>query len=395
MAEDAQDSQLLSNEELEKIELPNIIFIDVLKTISGLFEPNTRISTKALFKDGSTALQIDKKYFEQVFRTFLDESPKQQAAVFAKAGLAIRQIDKGWWEITDFDGEAENAAKDSKDSAEELQALSEAEKTLLDLIPPDGSTIGNYTLIDRFQEAIKAKTGEAPPEEEYWKARNRLIAEGVINKGRGKGGSVYRSSEALDTQDQHQSSTGTATEDAEEGQVGRDSAERRLYEPFKKYLDFWANDNGLENRIIHQTSDGGGKKTGGKWTRPDFVVFSRRVFEFVHGAFFELITFEIKPQGGDRIESVFETAAHARFSNRSFLAIHQPAGRPDTAEFRRIEDECRRLGLGLIIFRSPESVESYEILVDAEHRIPDPEHMDQFIKAQMEKVHSNIRQMLR
>lgn len=71
--------------------------------------------------------------------------------------------------------------------------------TILELVPADGSTIGNKAL----QEALTEKLGGSFPEEDYWAARDALIAKGVLAKGRGRGGSVYRTDPAsLELQEQ-------------------------------------------------------------------------------------------------------------------------------------------------------------------------------------------------
>lgn len=58
---------------------------------------------------------------------------------------------------------------------------------VLSLIPEDGSTIGNRALIARLREDLPDLT-----DEDYHEVRDQLIAEGVLAKGRGQGGSVAR-----------------------------------------------------------------------------------------------------------------------------------------------------------------------------------------------------------
>lgn len=58
---------------------------------------------------------------------------------------------------------------------------------VLSLIPEDGSTIGNRALIARLREDLPDLT-----DEDYHAVRDQLIAEGVLAKGRGQGGSVAR-----------------------------------------------------------------------------------------------------------------------------------------------------------------------------------------------------------
>ena len=86
-----------------------------------------------------------------------------------------------------------------------------------------------------------------------------------------------------------------------------------------------------------------------------------------------------------RIEGVFETAAHSRFSHKSYLLIYTPSGRPNTKDFDRVERECERFGLGLITFQDPSDWESYETIQEAERRNPDPADVNDFISTQVGK----------
>jgi hypothetical protein len=53
---------------------------------------------------------------------------------------------------------------------------------MLDLIPIDGTPMGNVTLIQKLGWA----------EEKYWRVRSTLLEDGSLERGRGKGGSVRR-----------------------------------------------------------------------------------------------------------------------------------------------------------------------------------------------------------
>lgn len=62
---------------------------------------------------------------------------------------------------------------------------------LLTLVPTDGSTIGN-TALWRAMEARLATTGQPVTQEDYWQVQAALVAQGVLVKGQGRGGSVRR-----------------------------------------------------------------------------------------------------------------------------------------------------------------------------------------------------------
>jgi len=64
---------------------------------------------------------------------------------------------------------------------------------ILQHVPEDGSSIGNKTLLARLAQAAGADVAE----EDYWRVRDGLIAEGVLASGRGRGGSVLRPSQTM------------------------------------------------------------------------------------------------------------------------------------------------------------------------------------------------------
>lgn len=68
--------------------------------------------------------------------------------------------------------------------SKDVQALREL---ILQLIPDDGSTIGNQALIDELQDYMPGLT-----DAEYHAAKDALVVEGMLKKGRGRGGSVSR-----------------------------------------------------------------------------------------------------------------------------------------------------------------------------------------------------------
>ena len=126
---------------------------------------------------------------------------------------------------------------------------------LLSLIPEDGATIGNKMLMHKL-----APKGISV--EEYWEIRNELITEGILSKGRGMGGSVFRTDKP--------ETTATTKPSAK-----KFPKEKDLYKPFEAVLkQFWLGDNGLspDRCAVEITAQQGGRTTGGKWTRPDISI---------------------------------------------------------------------------------------------------------------------------
>ncbi|WP_374474610.1 site-specific DNA-methyltransferase [Zoogloea sp.] len=62
-------------------------------------------------------------------------------------------------------------------------------KALLSIVPADGSAIGNTALRREVESALAAK-GLESTEDDYWQVQAELVAEGVLVKGAGRGGSV-------------------------------------------------------------------------------------------------------------------------------------------------------------------------------------------------------------
>ena len=68
-------------------------------------------------------------------------------------------------------------------------------EVLLDLVPADGTPIGNQLLRQQFIEAARSKAHKAS-EAQFDALREALVAEGVLAKGKGRGGSVRRTTPA-------------------------------------------------------------------------------------------------------------------------------------------------------------------------------------------------------
>ncbi len=243
---------------------------------------------------------------------------------------------------------------------------------LFGLVPKDGTSIGNVTLLERLRKKAKQDLKFDLTDDAYWEVRNALIEQGVIDKGRGRGGSEYR---VKDVQAKQTEETKAKIKETE------------LYSIVSQYIQkTWVKDNGISQFVLERTASQGKRKTGGKWTRPDFALIALKSFPYIPGKVLELITFEVKPQDEYGIEAVFETAAHSRFSNKSYLLIHlSTLPDKDTEEFQRVERECERFGLGLITFTDPQNWNTYETVQEPERKNPDPADVNSFISTQISK----------
>jgi hypothetical protein len=239
---------------------------------------------------------------------------------------------------------------------------------LLNALPPDGTSRGNRALA----RELKWKP------DLYLKIRDDLVTEGKVQVGRGRGGSVRLTKPTPVVGKKKQK---TAIQQAAKPTRG---AERKLYPDFLKSLHTWAEAQGWTDKLVQQTSDQGSKATGGKYTRPDFVVVGIKKYEYTPGLVRDVETFEVKPLGA-LIDGVFEAAAHSRAATRSYLALQVAPDSPTEDQLARFEAECQRFGVGLITFTDPGDYENWTFLVDPVRTEPDPELLEQFVRDQMNK----------
>src|SRR5579871_3864535 len=161
------------------------------------------------------------------------------------------------------------------------------ERQLLEKIPTDGTGVGNTRLIRDL----------GWQEQDYWDVRNRLVDRGVLEVGRGRGGSVRRvttTAPVAPTLTVSPDAKGASPE-AEPSTAGR-NREAELYEPIAKVLDErWVRDRRFESSIVQVTALQGRRPTGGKWSRPDIAIATLSTYPYVPGRHFDVITFEVKP----------------------------------------------------------------------------------------------------
>jgi hypothetical protein len=244
-------------------------------------------------------------------------------------------------------------------------------RLLLSLVPESGANIGNVSLRNQLQERITA-LGDALTDEEYWPLRDYVIDQGLIEQGRGRGGSVHRVAAA------------PPAEAAAAPEVIAAVAEADLYEPFHAAVRAgYTKVNRIKRFISEITARQGRRSTGGKWTRPDVTLIAVRTYQFATpNKRIEVITFEVKPDLDTAFEGIFEALAHSAFAHRSYLAVKVPEGDDEIAD-DRIVGECTRHGMGYITFTNEADYETYDIVVGARLNEPDPENVDNFVKTQI------------
>lgn len=263
----------------------------------------------------------------------------------------------------------------------------EYSKVLLSLIPESGSNIGNVTLREKLKEAIRRSGITATvTDQDYWLLRDSLIDEGHIEQGRGRGGSVHRiiiSAETLNVDVVAPESGVFPISQIEP--IAQKLLESALYEPFLKAItEGYVKENRIKRFVSEITASQGRRATGGKWTRPDVIIAAVRTYHFTPGKRLEVITFEVKPNLATAFEGVYEALAHSVFAHRSYLAVNVKDYKEDEElPDERIIQECERHGVGYMTFEDPANYGTFEIVIGAKLREPDPFEVDNFIRKQL------------
>src|SRR5690349_6888653 len=143
-------------------------------------------------------------------------------------------------------------------------------------MPTDGTAIGNYRLMQDLSWT----------EDRYWKVRDRLVDEGKVALGRGRGGTVrlLKIVPAVPELPLIVSPPGAVI--APCAPVLAPLAEREidLYAPLGETLrQQWRSERRLDNFLVEVTALQGKRPTGGVWTRPDLTGVSVRRFAHVPG----------------------------------------------------------------------------------------------------------------
>lgn len=252
--------------------------------------------------------------------------------------------------------------------AEKTVDLEGSKKEFLSHLPADGRAVGNGTI---------QKLLDWSPED-YIEIKKLLIDEGKVRTSRGRGGAV-RLTDTL-------AKKATSSAEQKAKTAGKRPTEASYYPPFKEGLNLWAADQAWKGSLVAETAHQGKRNTGGEWTRPDFLVAGYQKFDYTPGVTRDIETFEVKPAHMLNMQSVFETAAHSRSATKSYLAVVGEVDSIDEAFLTRVEEECQRFGIGLILCKNPKDPASWDYRVDPLRREPDPELLEAFIQNQFPKT---------
>lgn len=224
-------------------------------------------------------------------------------------------------------------------------------------------------------------------DDEYWPIRDRVVDLGTLRRYRARGGAV-----ALVQQPQALPPQALPVQPAQAADPGQGGAaaqapqpvERDLYDPVAAVLRGpWARDSRFRHHVVEITASQGRRNTGGTWTRPDVVVAALRVFPFLPGKYFDLITFEIKPSWSLDVTGVYEALAHRRAATQSYLWLHCPQPDQESEVLGRIVEEAERHGIGVIVATDPSDYDTWGQRCDPARVEPDPELLNEFVALQV------------
>jgi hypothetical protein len=239
--------------------------------------------------------------------------------------------------------------------------LSRKAKKLLELVPVDGDFIGNTTLQRR------SRLGR-----NYWSVQKELVHKGLVTRGKGRGGSVAR---VLD-----EKSASVAIPKKSKFLVKR---EAELYEPVRKWLnDTWG--QGVEGGDFFEVRITGTakkrKRSSGQWSRPDVTLVQVSSYDYLPQPVLDVTTFEVKRfSDAENIRSVYETAAHSRWSHFAFLIAEVPGTGYEFPE--RFMSELERFNVGLIrMWKDATGWQFEEDEYETDRLSPDPKELNALLK---------------
>lgn len=268
---------------------------------------------------------------------------------------------------------------------------------------------------DKFLSALRAQGNRAGntvllrdlkwSETKYWDIHQQLHEAGLIEKGKGYGGTVILVQQAPnfpatipvgpgDTQSVPIAVVQATPAAVVEVMIEEYTSEIQLYAPVKSQIEAnWALRRKLDECHCEITALQGRRDTGGSWSRPDLTLIAKRKYEFLPQMTFELFSFEVKPATDISIKGVMEALAHREAATRSFVIYHT-AGQDFTAfpEAERIEELAARHGVGVYAAKDVNDFNQWAEIVTATRANPDPEALDTFIRRTLsEEAKTKIR----
>lgn len=207
----------------------------------------------------------------------------------------------------------------------------------------------------------------------YPKAKEELISSGLVRAGSGRTGTLARVVEEPRGPEE-------VTEIEQPPSLpGGVIYEEELYEPFSSWLASTLGGFAFSRAAV--TASGKNRsRASGKWSRPDVTAVTAVNLELLPGASIEVSSYEIKRSvDGEKIESVYEAAAHGRWTHRSSLVVETLREGPALSD--EIVDEVARFGLGLYTMtRSERGTWEITEVREPEPREPDSQSLSDLVE---------------
>jgi len=242
------------------------------------------------------------------------------------------------------------------------------EAEILNLLPPDGAAVLNRVLM----ALIGRRLGDRIGSDLYFAAVDALSALDAIGRLRGQGGKIYRVA---------------VIPQFDPAALAIAWPEPKLMPSLGKFLKtvFW---RGLDLPRNHtykvvDTSMHGPQE---KWGRPDFTVVSVTPMRVLPMPQLDVHAFELKAEPAADITSVHQALAQTRMTHFGNLVWHLPEGSPHEARFAGVLEQCRLHGVGLILIRDPDVVETWSIEVEPVRQATAPTDVDSFLAARLSEA---------
>lgn len=246
---------------------------------------------------------------------------------------------------------------------------------IIALLPEDGTPVVNRVM----RTMLARRLGVRIDDGDYFSAIGQLAARNAIGRARGRGGSIFLSADL----------PAPVEPSAPAGVPQEEWSEARLMVPTKRFLEqeFSASLDLPSGAtwVVTDTSTAGPRE--GQWARPDFILVSVMRFQIVPGSQLDVHSFELKTETGGSVQAVHEALAQTRFTNFGHLVWHVPFGSKVEAKLPEIETHCDKHGIGLIVIRDPNDIESWETFLDAAPKKTNAATIDAFLMSRLPPVH--------
>ncbi|MFN0093131.1 MAG: hypothetical protein ACKVWR_23080 [Acidimicrobiales bacterium] len=254
------------------------------------------------------------------------------------------------------------------------------ELEFLSKVPASGQSVSNSALLRELTWAP----------ERYWAVHARLIENGLLKRGRGRGGSVARvatPSEESAVVIEGVEIAVPVEDDAAITRAEEQAREASLYEPIRSVIaGDWARERGALPDVVAITASQGRRPTGGRWSRPDIVFVAVRTYRHLPGKYLDVVTFEIKAANSVDVTAVYEALSHRRAATHAYALFHVPDEQAAAAGeiLDEVCDVARGHGIVVLVAAKPGDYATWDERAPAARVEPDPARMDQFLNVQLE-----------